>query len=138
MCALAVERRAARAASTAAATLHMSSHCLSPRRAPLCADTDLSVIQSVVQNTQLLTPPASQRRGRGKQGGGEEAPPGLVYVLVYDLLFGRGFTPMGDTELAVCAAEPALRGALQKHMALVRATHIRTPSRVCASTPPFL
>jgi hypothetical protein len=94
---------------------------LSPRRTPLPVDTDLSVIQAVVQDTQLLASFASQRKGRGQGVCGEAPPPGLVYVLVYDLLFGRGFTPMGDTELTVCASEPALREALQKQMSLVRA-----------------
>lgn len=122
MCAHAVQLSAPRRRTLPPPPPHLTCRLtLLAARAPLPVEADLSVIQAVVQDTRLLAPPASQRKGRGQGGGGEAPPAGLVYVLVYDLLFGRGFTPMGDTELAVCAAEPALREALQNQMSVVRA-----------------
>lgn len=108
------------------APLAQSSLTLAAPAPSIC--TDLSVIQHLVEDAHLLTKPPQKNEKRAAKSTSRpadallltHASPGLVYVLVYDLILGRGFTPAGDTELAVAAAEPALRGALKRRLAAVR------------------
>jgi hypothetical protein len=101
---------------------------------------DLSLIQELCAEVGLArgsddaaAPPVKRRRlanavaeaAAAAAAAADAVTPSLAYVLVYELLFGAGCEPSGEAEQAVCAAEPALRRALQARLKQARVACVR-------------